>query len=1408
TDRDKTVSGGLVKVYNGDQLVKEVSVTDFSEPVDLSDLSYGVPYTFESELVYNLRDGQQSKTVSHDQTVELSLKAEPSLALVEVVKNDDTRSARLTFELTDRDKTVSGGLVKVYNGDQLVKEVSVTDFSEPVDLSDLSYGVPYRFKTDLTYDLRDGQQSKTVSHDQTVELSLKAEPSLALVDVVKNDDTRSARLTFELTDRDKTVSGGLVKVYEGDQLVKAVSITDFSEPVDLSDLSYGVPYRFKTDLTYDLRDGQQSKTVSHDQTVELSLKAEPSLALVEVVKNDDTRSARLTFELTDRDKTVSGGLVKVYNGDQLVKEVSITDFSEPVDLSDLSYGVPYRFKTDLTYDLRDGQQSKTISHDQTVELSLKTKPVLELKTVETDDEAKQVRLTYQLTDSEQAYQAAVVKFYDGEKLIKEVPVTDLSQPVLVEGLAYNLPYTIKTEMTYDLRRGPEQETQTYPDPVELNLKKVVFKDVYQTTLYKYDNGQLVKQTDLTGIPEDLSTYFVKLESDKIKDVLLPVDQIVADGDSYKVKLAWPEMVETVDGQTSYRDGFEFTLGETQERRVDYSQLPGYHSANQMAYNNIEKLLPLYNAETIIKYGNQVDKSSKLYTTELVSLVPMVDNQFVTDYYSQHGQINRLMLHYLDGTVDYVDLTNGQFFKNSQVKEYSLAGTALIYTPDQFIQDQEALLDELTESLQAVDYFNGLTKLYPNLNYDNSLLIAERERIKASNNEQAKQSLMARQIDPLYLQPTYDKVKENIRTYLKSLLSQEAIYATKADGRANLDYLRDKFLKNKEKLLLGLAYVDRLYNVNYGDKNIKDLSLFRQDFFGQTVNPTDLIINLGASGVNNLMFSKSSETYQTYLGSKNGKTTIMDYLSAYNKLLTSQSDNDWFKSSSKAYIVETPSQEVPSANTEVYQSLSSRPNLQSYLLPLLTLSDEGIFIINNMTTINFGMYDRGIDMSLKEKDPAAYQKQVEDYQAKVRKAAEKQRDYYDLWYRIAKPEVKDRLHTNRGMPIPNWDGYLYNNRKTWMQPYGETASNRMLDFFGPIGKWYAPNGTGAYATGSLTHFVVDTMISDYGQALTTHEMTHNLDGRVYLGGYGRRPGLGADSFTTGFFESVNGAQNKRIGLNLHADYLNDNDGKFATQRNYNANVDRFQNMADVDEYVRGMFDVIYTLDAIEGEVYLASPLQKQKQLFRRMDAVNEGKVLARNRAITAEEWASLSFNSLADLVNNQVVIATNDEYAKDRAYENTGYNVSLMFVPMYGALTYDKSPDNLTFKRLSYELWAELGYEGMLNYASDKLRRKAINDRQDYNDRYILKETFGDKYQDFAAFKLDMLEGRLAKAKAGNLKPVSFTYKGKTYQATYEQIKTLMTQTVANNPKETAVLKEAIYRAYLLDTDDFRQSIYQ
>ncbi|HFR3742679.1 TPA: ZmpA/ZmpB/ZmpC family metallo-endopeptidase-related protein, partial [Streptococcus suis] len=135
--------------------------------------------------------------------------------------------------------------------------------------------------------------------------------------------------------------------------------------------------------------------------------------------------------------------------------------------------------------------------------------------------------------------------------------------------------------------------------------------------------------------------------------------------------------------------------------VDYLTLDKAQADHETAYYNMEKILPFYNKELLVYYGNKIATDDKLNKVRLLDVVPMKDNAVVADVYAEKANINKIMLHYADGTVDYKTVSYLEDFKNNHVVEYTISGTDLIYTPESFLNDRSALVNDLVSSLSSV-----------------------------------------------------------------------------------------------------------------------------------------------------------------------------------------------------------------------------------------------------------------------------------------------------------------------------------------------------------------------------------------------------------------------------------------------------------------------------------------------------------------------------------------------------------------------------------------------------------------------------------------------------------------------------------------------------------------------------------
>lgn len=862
------------------------------------------------------------------------------------------------------------------------------------------------------------------------------------------------------------------------------------------------------------------------------------------------------------------------------------------------------------------------------------------------------------------------------------------------------------------------------------------------------------------------------------------------------------------------------LSTSGKKDSDFSKVAHYQAKRALAYKNIEKLLPFYNKATIVKYGNLVNENSLLYQKELLSAVMMKDNQVITDIVSNKQTANKLLLHYKDHSSEKLNLKYQADF--AKLAEYSLGDTGLLYTPNQFLYDQSSIIKQVLPDLQNVDYHSeGIRKtlgISPNV----------------------KQT-------ELYLEDQFAKTKQHLEDSLKKLLSADAGLA--GDNPVTIGYLVDKIKRNKEALLLGLTYLERWYNFSYGQVNIKDLVLYHLDFFGKGIAlPLDALIELGKSGFNNLLAKNNVDTYGISLASQHGTTDLFSTLEHYRKVfLPEKSNNDWFKSETKAYIVEEKSniEEVRTkqgqAGTKysigVYDRITSATwKYRNMVLPLLTLPEKSVFVISTMSSLGFGAYDR-----YRNSDHKAGKALNDFVEENARETAKRQRDHYDYWYRILDEQSREKLYRT----ILLYDAYKFGDDttsgKATVEAKFDSSNPAMKNFFGPVGNKVVHNQHGAYATGDGVYYMSYRMLDKDGAITYTHEMTHDSDQDIYLGGYGRRSGLGPEFFAKGLLQAPDQPSDATITINSILKHSK-SDSTEDSRLQVLDPTERFQNATDLQNYVHNMFDLIYMLEYLEGQSIVNKLNVYQKMAALRKienkyvkDPADGNEVYATNvvKELTEEEARNL--NSFDSLIDHNILSAREYQFGD---YERNGYYTIKLFAPIFSALSSEKgTPGDLMGRRIAYELLAAKGFkDGMVPYISNqyeeaaKQKGKTINlygkTRGLVTDDLVLDKVFEGKYASWAAFKKAMYKERVDQFK--NLKQVTFkdptkpwpSYGTKTINQVSE-LQALMDQAVLKdavsprwsnyNPEyDSAVhkLKRAIFKAYLDQTNDFRTSIFK
>ena len=861
------------------------------------------------------------------------------------------------------------------------------------------------------------------------------------------------------------------------------------------------------------------------------------------------------------------------------------------------------------------------------------------------------------------------------------------------------------------------------------------------------------------------------------------------------------------------------LSTSGSKESDFSKVKHYQAQRALAYKNIEKLLPFYNKATIVKYGNLVNENSLLYQKELLSAVMMKDDQVITDIVSNKQTANKLLLHYQDHSSETFQLKYQTDF--AKLAEYSLGDTGLLYTPNQFLYNQETIIQQVLPELKKVNYHSDAIR--------NTLGISP--KVKQTE---------------LYLEEQFTKTKEHLEESLRKLLSADA--GLVENNQVMTGYIVDKIKLNKEALLLGMSYLERWYNFSYGQVNIKDLILYHLDFFGKgNASPLDTLIELGKSGFNNLLAKNNVDTYGISLASHHGTTDLFSTLENYRKVfLPNTSNNDWFKKQTKAFIVEEKSTiaEVKTKQEQagtkysigVYDRITSSTwKYRNMVLPLLTLPERSVFVISTLSSLGFGAYDRYRNSDYKAGDEL--NKFVED---NARETAKRQRDHYDYWYRILDNQGREKLYRT----ILLYDAYKFGDDHTEGKASTiadfENSNPAMQHFFGPVGNKVVHNHHGAYATGDGVYYMSYRMLDKDGAITYTHEMTHDSDQDIYLGGYGRRSGLGPEFFAKGLLQAPDHPNDATITINSILKHSK-SDSMEGSRLQVLDPTERFKDASDLQKYAHNMFDLIYLLEYLEGQSIVKKLNVSQKmEALRKIenhyltDPADGNDVYATNVVKNLTEDEAKKLTSFESLIDNNILSAR--EYQAG-TYERNGYFTIKLFAPIFSALSSEKgTPGDLMGRRIAYELLAAKGFkDGMVPYISNQYEEIAKQNGQTINlygkkqglvtDKLVLEKLFGGQYSSWAAFKKAMYQERVAQF--DHLNKITFKDPTQSWMSNatktiqrVKELQELMDQavlqdatgprwTIYNPETDSAVhkLKRAVFKAYLDQTNDFRTSIF-
>ncbi|HGR0082905.1 TPA: ZmpA/ZmpB/ZmpC family metallo-endopeptidase [Streptococcus pneumoniae] len=857
------------------------------------------------------------------------------------------------------------------------------------------------------------------------------------------------------------------------------------------------------------------------------------------------------------------------------------------------------------------------------------------------------------------------------------------------------------------------------------------------------------------------------------------------------------------------DTFEVTehLVDKLNRRIlrdeEYKTIQDYNANRELVYRNVEKLQPFYNKEWIVNQGNKLTTDSPLMNKEVLSVTAMKGNDFITDL----TDADHIMVHYADKTKD-IFAISPKDSQVKQVKEYSVAELGeVVYTPNMVVKDRADLISAIEGILSPIELQSD--PIYQRLGRTGD------NRVNAIKN--------------LYLEESFKEVKDHLNTFVTKLVENEdhQLNTDEAAKRALIKKIED----NKAAVLLGLTYLNRYYGVKFDNFNIKELMLFKPDFYGKNVSVLDRLIEIG-SKEDYIKGSRTQESFREVVAKNTLSGNLHDFLTYNMKLFTNETDiNVWFKKAieNNAYVVEQPSTNPAFANKKyrLYEGLNNGQHGRM-ILSLLNLKDAHLFMISTYNTISFSSFEKyGKDTEEKR----------ETFKSEINKRAKEQVNYLDFWSRLATDNVRDKLLKSQNVvPTPVWDNH--GAPGGWPDRFGHRKDKPdyapIREFFGRIDKYHDYKyGYGAYAyifadpqPMDAVYFVMSDLISEYGTSAFTHETTHVNDRMAYLGGHRHRQGTDLEAFAQGMLQTPaeHGHQGEYGALGLNMAFERSNDGN----QWYNPDPTKLQTRDQIDHYMKNYNEAMMMLDYAEAEAVLPKVKGDNSKWFKKIDRETR-RPMDRNKLSGPHQWDKVrdlidaekttNLETIDDLVNNNFMTIHGNPGNKVFHPEDFGtayVNVNMM-AGIYGGNTSQGAPGSLSFKHNAFRMWGYYGYEhGFIDYVSSKHQGAANKENNGLlGDDFIIKKVSNNQFSNLEDWKKQWYGEVLTKSKKG-FAPIEING---TQISTYEQLKTMFDEAVTKDLTElndssikdkyrnTVVLKSKVFKALLKNTDGFSGDLF-
>ena len=702
--------------------------------------------------------------------------------------------------------------------------------------------------------------------------------------------------------------------------------------------------------------------------------------------------------------------------------------------------------------------------------------------------------------------------------------------------------------------------------------------------------------------------------------------------------------------------------------------PGFNTNKLIAYNNIQKLMPYYDAKYVVLDSVSISNTDTLNTKTIKHILPFADNKLVTYLTSKaYNGITSIKVVFTDNTVEQYEVNFEKLMGNIAI--YKIPELNLSYAFGNYIVNENSeVVKKLADYIKSLDY--------------NTVL------------------------EPLTAAADSRLYRDNYNNVIKNMAEEIALQILQNDESSILMLNNEVLNKKIEKELIGTEkinkmiyaynYYQRWYGFEIGGAKVSDIILFEGKMYS---NPMTFYNVVNEVFVGNLNPGGTDGFYTSCLKKYTGSSTVGYFLNYIIANVGGYEDvNDWFTEyfGARNILAEVSIDHLPEIGYRGWYQLTKNARM---ILPVITLPNDCAYMISGPAHLQFG------PSQLYHKDPQTeagrteVKNKVNNHVKLVKSHFSTLADSFDYkkWnnYCIMVYDCTKIITGYKNTYFPGTNiiistGPVYTQGKVGLEyPFFKNFSE-VLGLWQPGGSSAGVGNTAGFlwfqARPGLTNF--DTW---------THEFEHALYDKIML--YQRGARVQLETLTEGNVQQYANWSENNLTQDVGPYYFNTsfylNKEGNATQ---NLTPERINTREKLENYYKGQQNALDLLDYIEGKAFIKLTPEQQAKIATRMN-ISAG--WSSWGGITVAQATAMNLTSLEALYDNRIMLRPNNAWgvsvrglAVINGLGSNDYGFESVWVNRWFIGHLDGGyADAFSTKRNFFEMLGYAGVDGYVTYGS-------------------------------------------------------------------------------------------------------------